>query len=223
METRKITIINSRTQSQSVINSNATTLGELKQELSANNIDYSDMTFFEGHMRAELIDDNSALPTNIPYKGRTVNDLVFMLTSPNKKIKSGADTLSRKELYNIIQEKGYADAIKKEYGRNFTTLSNNKLIDFINSLTPNAVGKKNTITTDSHCKAEDCPSESKIEGAIEDINDYSEFLNMADKLCNKGVISKKTFNLIFDEIKKPNSGNTIPQEEVDEMFDFIND
>ena len=58
METRKVTIINSRSQSQKVIqDSKATTLGELKAEMRERGIDYSGMTFYEGHMRAELKDD----------------------------------------------------------------------------------------------------------------------------------------------------------------------
>ena len=88
METRKITIINSKTQSQKVIeNSQATTLGELKAEMRQLGIDYSGMAFMEGHIRAELKDDASILPTNIPYKGQVVNDLTFLLTAPEKKIK----------------------------------------------------------------------------------------------------------------------------------------
>lgn len=220
METRKVTIINSRTQSQSVINSNASTLGELKQELDANNIDYSDMTFFEGHMRAELIDDSSALPTNIPYKGRTVNDLVFMLTTPNKKIKSGIDIPNRKELYNIIRENKLADAIKDKYGKNFTILSNDKLYEFVSSTSLNNSNTK-VATSDTTCCEEKIASDSTIEEAVKNINSYSDFLNMADKLCNEGIISKNTFNLILRDIKNLNSKDNIPQEEIDKMFDFI--
>lgn len=87
---RKVTIINNKTQSQKVIQaSTATTLGELKREMRESGIEYEGMTFFEGHLRAELKDDASILPTNIPYKGQVVNDLTFLLTAPEKKIKSG--------------------------------------------------------------------------------------------------------------------------------------
>lgn len=90
MEFRKVTIINNKTQSQKVIQaSTATTLGELKREMREAGIKYEGMAFFEGHLRAELKDDASILPTNIPYKGQVVNDLTFLLTAPEKKIKSG--------------------------------------------------------------------------------------------------------------------------------------
>ena len=102
-------------------NSTATNLGELKAEMRAAGIDYNGMTFYEGHLRAELKDDASPLPTNIPYKGTTVNDLVFMLTTPEKKVKSGA--MSRAEAYAAIKERGLQEVCKNTYGKNFTQCS----------------------------------------------------------------------------------------------------
>lgn len=122
MEPRKVTIINSRTQSQKTIqDSTASTLGELKSEMRERDIDYEGMTFYEGHLRAELKDDASILPTNIQYRGQTVNDLTFMLTSPEKKIKSGA--YSRAELIT--------EAKKLGFGGNPTQTKSSVLLDFI--------------------------------------------------------------------------------------------
>lgn len=89
MENRKITIVSTRTQKKSVIMSAATTLAELKSDLRANGIDYEDMTFYEGLSKVELKDDASILPHDVPYKDKVTNELVFMLTTANKKIKSG--------------------------------------------------------------------------------------------------------------------------------------
>lgn len=130
METRKVTIINSKSQSQKVIqDSKATTLGELKAEMRERGIDYEGMTFFEGHMRAELKDDAAPLPTNIPYKGQVVNDLTFMLTAPEKKVKSGA--MSRAEAYNEVKRLGLQDKCKQVYGKNFTQCGTADLIALI--------------------------------------------------------------------------------------------
>ena len=64
---RKVTIINNKTQSQKVIqDSEATTLGELKREMRERGIEYEGMTFYEGHLRAELKDDASPLPATVP-------------------------------------------------------------------------------------------------------------------------------------------------------------
>lgn len=89
MENRKIIIVSTRTQKKSVIMSAATTLAELKSDLRANGIDYEDMTFYEGLSKVELKDDASMLPHDVPYKDKVTNELVFMLTTANKKIKSG--------------------------------------------------------------------------------------------------------------------------------------
>lgn len=118
METRKITIISTKTQSKKVINTNAITLGELKDELDNNNIDYEDMTFHEGLSKTDMTDNAAVLPHDIEYRGKVTNDLVFMLTNTNKKIKSGAT--DRIALYDYIKKNGLAAAIKHKYGKNFT-------------------------------------------------------------------------------------------------------
>lgn len=132
METRKVTIINNKTQKQSIIQaSSATNLGELKAEMRELGINYEGMTFFEGHMRAELKDDAAPLPTNIPYKGQIVNDLTFLLTAPEKKIKSGA--MTRSEAYDAIKANGLQDACVVKFGKNFTMCKTQELIDLIES------------------------------------------------------------------------------------------
>ena len=87
MEARKITVVSTRNQKKSVIMSAATTLAELKADLRQNGIDYEGMTFYEGLTHTELLTDEAILPHDVPYKGATTNELVFMLTNPNKKIK----------------------------------------------------------------------------------------------------------------------------------------
>ena len=131
MEARKITVVSTRNQKKSVIMSAATTLAELKSDLRANNIDYDDMTFFEGTSKVELKNDASVLPHDVPYKGTITNELVFMLTNTNKKIRSGADVMSRTEAYNTIKSMGLQDACKKKFGKNFTQCSTADLISLI--------------------------------------------------------------------------------------------
>ena len=131
MEARKITVIETKNQRKSVIMSAATTLAELKNDLRANNIDYNDMTFFEGTAKVELKSDNAVLPHDVPYKGTTTNELVFMLTNTNKKIKSG--TMNRLEVYNEIKKLGLQDACVKKFGKNFTMCKTADLIALIQS------------------------------------------------------------------------------------------
>ena len=133
MESRKITIVQTKNQRKSVIMSAATTLAELKSDLRANNIDYNGMTFFEGTSKVELKNDASVLPHDVPYKGTITNELVFMLTNTNKKIRSGATNMSRMEAYNAIKSMGLQDACVKKFGKNFTMCKTADLIALVQS------------------------------------------------------------------------------------------
>ena len=133
MEARKITVIQTKNQKKSVIMSAATTLAELKSDLRANGIDYDGMTFFEGTSKVELKNDASVLPHDVPYKGTVTNELVFMLTNTNKKIRSGATTMSRAEAYSAIKSMGLQDACVKKFGKNFTMCKTADLIALVQS------------------------------------------------------------------------------------------
>lgn len=130
METRKITIVSTKSQSKKVIMSSATTLAELKSDLRQNGIDYEGMSFFEGTSKVELKNDASVLPHDVPWKGTVTNELVFMLTNTNKKIRSGA--MSRMEAYAEIKRLGLQDACYKKFGKkNFTMCKTSELIALI--------------------------------------------------------------------------------------------
>ena len=133
MEARKIVVVQTKNQKKSVIMSAATTLAELKSDLRANNIDYNNMTFFEGTSKVELKNDASVLPHDVPYKGTITNELVFMLTNTNKKIRSGATNMSRLEAYNAIKSMGLQDACVRKFGKNFTMCKTADLIALIQS------------------------------------------------------------------------------------------
>lgn len=111
-------------------NVEASTLGELKAIMSSNGIDIENMDFMEGISNVVLRDDSSALPSDIPYKGDKTNNLFVYLSLKNKKIASGMD---RKEAYRIIKENDLADEVKAEFGRNFTQVSTDSLIAFVNN------------------------------------------------------------------------------------------
>lgn len=131
MQSRKITVVQTKNQKKSVIMSAATTLAELKSDLRANGIDYNGMTFFEGTSKVELKNDASVLPHDVPYKGIVTNELVFMLTNTNKKIRSGA--MSRMEAYAEIKRRGLQDACLKKFGKNFTMCKTADLIALVQS------------------------------------------------------------------------------------------
>lgn len=227
METRKVTIINSKTQSQKVIeNSTATTLGELKSEMRAAGIDYDGMTFYEGHLRAELKDDASPLPTNIPYKGTTVNDLVFMLTTPEKKVKSGA--MSRMEVYAKIKELGLQDECKKKFGKNFTQCSTDSLVSLVESATKKAA--KATKETPAPAVVEPTTEEVVMPEAetpstcgCECEGVKKALQTLVDALYNNDVIEQETYSGVNALLngKEYVAPKKMSHSEISDMFDFV--
>ena len=130
---RTIQIANTKTQRRYSIETEATTLGELQDEMTRMGIDFTGMTFTEGISKTQLLGRESLLPTNVMYKGQPTNNLVMLLTNTTKQISSGCCDRSRKSAYAIIKEMGQdaMDEIKEDYGRNYTQVPTNDLWDYI--------------------------------------------------------------------------------------------
>ena len=128
METRKIIIVDSSSNQKVVVDTDATNFGELKRAARAAGINYDGKDWLEGITKTSPRADDSLLPTNVTYKGTITNNLVYMLTNTNKKIRSGMD---RKELYAEVKRLGLADEIKKKYGRNYTQVGSNDLATIV--------------------------------------------------------------------------------------------
>lgn len=226
METRKVTIINSKTQSQKVIqDSKATTLGELKLEMRERGIDYTGMTFFEGHMRAELKDDAAPLPTNIPYKGQVVNDLTFMLTAPEKKVKSGA--MSRAEAYTEIKKRGLQSACMDKFGKNFTQCSTADLISLIEKNStkaapaPKAEKPVEVAAPTAPAKKEEAPvaPETPATGC----NCSKALAILTEALYENETIEEETYDAVMATLKggSYSAPEKMSKREIDEMFGFV--
>lgn len=229
METRKVTIINNKTQKQSIIQaSSATNLGELKAEMRELGINYEGMTFFEGHMRAELKDDAAPLPTNIPYKGQIVNDLTFLLTAPEKKIKSGA--MTRSEAYDAIKANGLQAACVVKFGKNFTMCKTQDLIDLIESQ-----GKKEakapTATTTAKKAAKKHVAEAKKEetapvapAAPASGNCEEALKALVEDLYGNDTIEEDTYDKVMGPLNggasEAPASEKMSKRDIDEMFAF---
>lgn len=127
---KTFTIVSSREQKKYVIETEATTMAELTAAMDAAGIDYSGMTLYEGLTKAEYdpTKGDAILPHDVPYKGETTNDLVFMLTAPQKKIKSG---MGYAEMKSYIKDNGLADAFAAKYGKNYTQGKTSEFAEFI--------------------------------------------------------------------------------------------
>lgn len=223
---RKVTIINNKTQSQKVIQaSTATTLGELKREMREAGIEYEGMTFFEGHLRAELKDDASILPTNIPYKGQVVNDLTFLLTAPEKKIKSGA--MSRAEAYDAIKARGLQDECVKRFGKNFTMCKTQDLIDLLEEDSV-LKEKKREVVKEKPAKKEvakePVKEEKVVEAAASSEGDVAGALEiLLENLYGSDVIEEGTYDRVMAVLKGTDykESEKMSRSEINKMFDFV--
>lgn len=246
MEVRKITVVQTREQKKNVIMSSAITLGELKADLRSNGIDYAGMTFFEGISKIELKTDDSVLPHDIPYKGQVTNELVFMLTNTNKKIKSGADTMSRAEAYSAIKFMGLQNACIKKFGKNFTMCKTADLIALVQS---NGASKPAPAAPKAEASKAETKKEEKVEAPVNtpeasapvappsnggdcvDKAARAAIRRFASLLKDMGIIEdydkKEIFVILKGEVPintapseeyKPKSTSPYSDDEIDEMF-----
>lgn len=132
MEIRKITVVSTVTQAKNVVETAATTLRELKEALRNAHIPFDGMTFYEGLSHTEMLTDDAVLPHDIMYRGAPTNELVFMLTVPNKKINSGSDlSEARVALYDAIRSMHLEGDCIAKFGKNFTQCKNSELMSLI--------------------------------------------------------------------------------------------
>jgi hypothetical protein len=213
MEARKITVVQTKNQKKSVIMSAATTLAELKSDLRANGIDYDGMTFFEGTSKVELKKDASVLPHDVPYKGIVTNELVFMLTNTNKKIRSGA--MSRMKAYAEIKRRGLQDACLKKFGKNFTMCKTADLIALVQS---NGASKPAPVAPASNGgECVDTVARAAISKLVEILEDngtieYYEKDEVLDIL--EGAVE-----VAPSEEYKPKSASPYSDDEINDMFE----
>lgn len=197
MESRKITVVTEYDQTKRVINSTATTLAELKADMDVAGINYEGMSFFEGLSHSELLTDDAILPHDIPYNGGTTNELVFMLTVANRKIKSGA--IARTDLYELIKKGNLEATCVETYGKNFTQCSNEQLLAIINEA------------------AEETEKEV-CECSLADV-----VIAIIGILVENSMISKRLANDFIKNIHKKHVEESSPysDDEIKAMFSFI--
>ena len=223
MEKRKITVIPTKTHKTQVIESAATTLAELKVDLTKAGIDYTDCTFFEGLTKIELKNDAAILPHDVPYKGTTTNNLVFMITNASKKIRSGAK-LDRKAIIEEIKAKNLTEVVKKTYGKNYTNCKTEdleKILSMNNTSIPKEAPAKKEVSNNPAMKTTDlsiyvtkAELREVIESLLEEMEnaevDYVEDVDI-DNIAIIGKVSSS--NSEEEKSDSPYSSN-----ELDDMF-----
>lgn len=216
MEPREILVVNTKTQSKKTIISSATTLAELKADLRVAGINYSDMTFYEGISKTEIKTDDSQLPHDVNYKGNITNNLVFMLTTANKKVKSGAVS-TRSEAYKAIKDNNLQDEVKKKFGKNFTNCGTNDLVTFVNNKEKKIA--KPTVVKETPVKAGNNP----VSVVKTDVNYAAAIVKLVNYLAGKAISTDAANDILAEigvEYKAPKSTG-YSESDINEMFKGI--
>lgn len=220
MEKRIITIVSTANSSKVELETNATTLGELKAVMRQADIAYDGMTFYEGLTKSELVDDASILPHDVVRNGQTTNNLVFMLTNTNKKIRSGYD---RVELYNIIKEKGLAEECKERLGKNFTVCKTSELEELVKGCeSSKSAAKAATVETSAAFVVVGVDAATALQQEVKTLsnafNTLLNFLNAYEILDGDEIDEIKSCMVKGEE----NKDSLYKNSEIDDMFSFLN-
>ena len=214
---RKITVLVESTQSKHVLQSNATTLGELKDELREKNISFNpDDVFKEGMSKTVLTTDESILPSNIPWRGEVTNDLIFMVTAPQKKIKSGV--MTRAEVYAEIKRLKLQDTVIKKVGKNFTQCATALLLTFIDEASKNSCKTKTPAPVAKEKKVKSNPTPEVVESVT-----FCALKELIAEMVNEGVLSEANANNILGVASGKPALPVEKEESYDELaeqFDF---
>lgn len=212
--TKRFTVVDTRTTTTKVFESNANTLGELKSELMGMGIDPTGMAIQEGLTRTELMDDNSILPHDVPYKGTTTNNLVFRLTQNNKMIKSG---VCRSDVYRTIKELGLESAIKDILNKNYTNCTTSELEDCVNNYRNNCT-----------CNHEEHRASEPVKVPVNDdtmpvvvMGLAKAIVYISNKLHEEDFLTRDDMRTIYNILTENKTDNAVySEDEIEEMFDF---
>lgn len=221
MTEREILIANNRDQSKYRVITGAETLGQLQQDIARNEnvykivgqtwlknttpINISGLTFTEGITKTQLLSPETQLPTNVQFKGQTTNNLVMLLTNTTKQIRSGAYPMNRKDFGAYIKQNNLGEAIKQEFGDNWTRISTDKLINFFaNTAEKNTSADKEAINE----VREELKDQEKVKEAVNSLGEEKKLPDVKD------APHTATVEWFYDGIKKMTADNLLYAEDV---------
>ena len=220
MESRKITVLVEATQKKYVFMSSATKLSELKEELAQKGVTTNDSdSFKESRSKSILTSPESVLPTNIPWKGGITNELVFMVSKAERKIKLGIK--SRNEIVALIKSYGLLDEVKEETGRNYTNVSTAVLSEIVDKYELKARTKAKNAHTPKSAPNVKMSSKKSVESAPS--CDYAvKFKKAVDSLYKENLIDCEVKDFLYGVIegKDVNINDISSYDDLIEEFDF---
>lgn len=207
---KKVTVWESAKQLKTVFESNATTLKELKSDMRKYGINYENCDMLEGVSHTALLTDETALPHDTLYKGKTTNDLMIFITARDKKISSGAS--SRKEIMQAIKEAGLKEVVQKGEGKNYTQVKTEVLEGYLKK---NGVSSASIVPVKAEVSEKEVPvGPGRYTGVSADnaIADLDKRVSVLEGVMSEGL----GINPIS---KKPVPEEGFHKDEMDEMLD----
>ena len=233
MEARKITVVNSMSQSSKTIMSGASTLGELKNDLTANHITFNnECSFTEGISRTALLNDDSQLPMNVTYRGNQTNELVILISATKSKISSGA--FERGDLYYMIHnDVNLRLYILEQSGKNFTNISTAELNNLVNNyqehhtlahtVTPDEE-EDDSYQSDDVCSDEDDDdARNDVYEALDEIDCFDETdINLIMEFIKNFMEYKKHHGNMYSAASNASNNGISSSYSQDDLNDIIN-
>lgn len=220
MESRKITVLVEATQKKYVLMSSATKLSELKEELAQKGVTTNDSdSFKESRSKSILTSPESVLPTNIPWKGGITNELVFMVSKAERKIKLGMK--SRNEIVALIKSYGLLDEVKKKTGKNYTNVSTAVLSEIVDKYELKARAKIKDAPTPKSASNVKMSSKKSVESAPS-CDCAVKFKKAVDSLYKENLIDCEVKDFLYEVIegKDVNIDDISSYDDLAEEFDF---
>lgn len=220
MESRKITVLVEATQKKYVLMSSATKLSELKEELAQKGVTTNDSdSFKESRSKSILTSPESVLPTNIPWKGGITNELVFMVSKAERKIKLGMK--SRNEIVALIKSYGLLDEVKKKTGKNYTNVSTAVLSEIVDKYELKTRTKVKDAPTPKSASNVKMSSKKSVESAPS-CDCAVKFKKAVDSLYKENLIDCEVKDFLYEVIegKDVNIDDISSYDDLAEEFDF---
>ena len=207
---RKIIIVDSASNSQTPITTDATTFGQLKAAVRAAGINIDGKDWLEGLTKTQPMSDDALLPTNVNYKGQVTNNLVYMLTNTNKKTRSGA--MSYNEMKSYIKNNGLTTEFQEKYGKNYTQGKTTEFQEFIASHSASASQPSKTPETEQTVKAPSTEVHTPITEVKTDVDYKKRYESMVYAMaCFFSAIDDEMgadINKVLEEITKKEEQTT---------------
>lgn len=212
MEPRKIIIVNESMTSCNEIMSTATTVAELKAEMTRNGIVYADKTLVEGRSHTTFERDDQQLPTTVRFRGQETNELSIMLMTPAKKVASGSE---RGDIYNKIKANNLQEYVKERFGRNFTQVPTSELKMMLDEMVARPTNPQEIAVTPEEALPNTISEIEEVQDEVIEVEApcTCKSAQVVDSRCREAVM--KLLDILEGE------GGLIPKWEKDEVLEVL--